>query len=619
MAEPFSLTEHRISVLLIDDQPSIGYTVEHMLASEADIAFRYCQDPTQAVKLAARIRPTLILQDLLMPEMDGLTLVRYFRAHPATRDIPLIVLSYKEEADIKARAFALGCNDYLVKLPDRVELVARVRYHSQAYIHRLQRNEAMRELAQAKLAAEQANRMKSAFLANMSHEIRTPLNAILGFAEILDDLVKNRQEQEYLKAIRGSAKSLLELINDILDLSKVEAGKLKLEYGPVSVRALCQELSLLFAPKIQAKGLDFKLHFAPGLPDFLLLDETRLRQVLLNLLGNAVKFTAQGGIEVSVEQRWFDAQKKRLALSLAVSDSGIGIPPEQQAAIFEPFEQQAGQSHAQYGGSGLGLAICKRLAQIMGGEITLASEVGQGSTFTLRLREVEVLALDGARSGPSLPANLRFAPATLLLAGEVTANRMLLKTYLAEYPFEFVEAHNGKQAVELAGEKPPDAILIEMPEMGGDEALRVLKNQPATRHIPILALGARAMDDLAEETRALCDGYLAKPVSQESLVEALLPLLPHTQAPPPATGMPPPSDALRELLGKQAGLRWKELNQASSVNEIEAFAEQLLALGREYAYPPLAEWAEGLKNQCRNFDLPGLFDTLKDFSRFLQA
>ena len=285
------------------------------------------------------------------------------------------------------------------------------------------------ELKTAKEQAEEASRLKSQFLANLSHEIRTPLNAVMGFSELLEEDLTDPQQLSYLEAIHSGGKSLLGLLNDLLDLSKVEAGKLSLQLMPCDLRLLCHELSGLFSLPIEKKGLEWRLSVAPELPRCLYLDEMRVRQILLNLLGNAVKFTEQGQISLCVTGRLLAEGEWELAWQ--VQDTGLGIPLEAQELIFEPFHQQDGQSTRKYGGTGLGLAICRRLAELMGGRIELQSEPGQGSSFLLVLKAAVSLEQVGLfLPEPEYKSDSEFVPTPAPPPGLNSEQRRALKTQL---------------------------------------------------------------------------------------------------------------------------------------------------------------------------------------------
>ncbi len=425
-----------------------------------------------------------------------------------------------------------------------------------------------KELRQSREEAQAASKSKSVFLANMSHEIRTPMNAILGFTQIIKSRIKKANFDKvelarFLETIHSSAKSLLSLINDILDLSKVEAGKLAMEYAPISPKKLFNDIHNIFRQKIIDKGLKFIVEVAPDLPKVLLLDEVRLRQILINLIGNSIRFTKAGHIKISVSHLYPDESTcSELDLILSVQDSGVGISKDHYESIFESFSQAEGQKLATFGGTGLGLAICRRLVEMMGGKISVSSELGKGSTFKIVIKDVEV-PLDATLIEQKDQVldfeEIKFKQCTVLIADDIEYNRELILGLLEEQDnITFLKAVNGKEVIEKAREHHPDLVLLDMkmPVMDGYEAAGILQKEKKLKEIPIIAVTASAMKEDEERIRKLCHSYLQKPVGKSELVLEMMKFLPHTitskQEPdthPIETEaiIPPTVDKLKEL------------------------------------------------------------------------
>lgn len=379
------------------------------------------------------------------------------------------------------------------------------------------------ELIEAKIKADEANKAKSQFIANMSHEIRTPMNSILGFSDMLKELVDSDLEKEYVENIRKSGQNLLKLINDILDLSKIEANKKGVHNHPVNVERVVDEVKSIFALQAGNKGLKIHSAIDEKLPAALLLDEMKLRQILVNLMGNAIKFTQKGYIEIGLRVGIIPETESGINLEAYVKDTGIGIPEEKRETIFREFEQEDYSTSDKYGGTGLGLAISNRLAQLMNGSIKVHSKKGEGSTFTLSLPNIPISTmLEKSPEGLGKDHNFNLNEGTILVADDIRLNRKLIVEFLRGYPIKILEAKNGREAVDIATDKNLDLIFmdIKMAQMDGVEAMKMIKKNK--KELPIVALTASVFNvHPKEEGEAWFDSYLRKPVGRLQILTEL--------------------------------------------------------------------------------------------------
>jgi len=483
-----------------------------------------------------------------------------------------------------------------------------------------------RELIEAKLRAERSSREKSTFLANMSHEIRTPMNAILGFSELLQSELGEPKHRKYLQSIRSSATSLLQLINDILDMSKIEAGVMDLRPEPTDTREICDFIRTLFSEPAVKKGIKLEYHVADDLPRALLIDRVRLRQILVNLVGNAVKFTDHGRIDVRLSSQK-QSSTSRITLLIEVADTGVGIPQDKLETIFKPFVQAGAHRDKEIQGTGLGLSIVKRLGEMMGGVVTVASTLGQGSTFSLSFPNIPISARLPASARVSTDHGVDFnklRPSCLLVADDNEANRQYIAGIFQKTHHRLIFCSSGEEAVVKARETILDIILLDvrMPGMDGRQALAEIRKIPGMELIPAIAVtGSAHQDDYFS-------AYIRKPFSMRELFDELAEFLPrHISSDPPAreaapAAPEPPAGPIPPELLKQLQQMlvepWPGLCNSMAINETKTFARQLDILAERWQYKPLRAYAGKLLHDAETYAVNDLEKHLGEFSALVE-
>jgi two-component system, sensor histidine kinase len=536
------------TILIVDDKADNLYALEKVLTPLGAAIIR-AENGNEALKATLNHDFALAILDVHMPGMDGYELATLLRGQKETKSLPVIFLTaIIPDAVHITRGYESGAVDFLTKPVNPDILLSKVKVFLELDSNRrellrqkaelealnLERNLLNRKLLEEKallkqrveertFELEQALRTKDEFLANMSHEIRTPLTGVLGITDLLLKQDLADQVRTDLELVRSSSGTVLYLLNDLLDLSQIEQGKLTLITRPFSIREMVRRHVRLFEAQVTGKGIDFQLSVDPEVPEFVSCDPDRLGQVLKNLLSNALKFTEAGTIRLEVHSEKSPDQPNRL--QFIVTDTGIGIPSEQIEKIFQSFIQLDPSYSKKYSGAGLGLAISKRLVALMGGEISAKSHVGKGTIFSFTVRCDEV-----ASSGPvnmALSPDISdFPPLSILLAEDNAVNRVFMRRALTTAGHEVEEVENGRLALELLREKRFDLVLmdIQMPEMDGIEAMQRIRSGGHGREdVPIIALTAYAMKgDREKFLDAGMNGYLTKPVDFGELARVIV-------------------------------------------------------------------------------------------------
>jgi signal transduction histidine kinase len=523
----------KLKLVIVDDKEENVLSLRALLSDIPNLEIWGSTSPNEALRYCWNEDVSIALVDVQMPEINGFEFVSLLQSNPKTWQIMVImVTAISKEDKYLLQGLHSGAVDYLYKPLSPEVTIAKVRsFMQQVYIQQelKRKNEELErshlELLKAKKEADQARKSKESFLANMSHEIRTPINGIVGIAAMLRNSPLNEQQKEWLNHLENASNSLLLIINDILDLSKIDSGKMRLDFAKSSLEDIITELNNLFVFKAQQKNITFQIHAAPNLPKYIYADALRLTQILSNLISNGIKFTDQGNVSLTISI--LESVKEKIHLQFAVKDSGIGIQKDALDKIFQSFEQGEESITKRFGGTGLGLSIVKRLAHLHKGEIHAFSELGKGSEFVFKCWFKIADEENEPKSDKKQYSDLsKLVNVHVLLAEDNELNSYMLTHMLHSWGITVDNVKNGKEAIDKVNDNKYNLILMDahMPVMSGFEAIRLIRqdHREHIRKIPIISISASVLRKEQQEAYAAgADSVVGKPFDPVSLYEII--------------------------------------------------------------------------------------------------
>ena len=514
----------KLRILLVDDDEVDRMVLRrYIIKSSIDATIFEATTGSKCLDLIQQESYDLIFLDYLLPDKSGTSLIEEI---VAKKDTPIILITSQTDDIIAAEIIKSGATDYLSKSAFNVESISQsIRNALQISEEKIKRKNLESQLIDSKEIAEKSARAKQDFLANMSHEIRTPMNAIIGFTDLLLKSELSEEQRDNTNAIKQASENLLVIVNDILDFSKIEAGKMNIEKYSFQLSEVLDSVMDLFLSKSKEKGIELEINISNKIPKYLKGDAVRLNQILVNLVGNAVKFTSQGRITLSVDLLDKPIENKML-LTFKVKDTGIGIPKSKLKDIFESFNQAIHTQVDNYGGTGLGLTISKRLVELQKGTISVESKVGAGTTFLVKI-PYEIGKLNSKKEPKNNKESELITPKiNILICEDNRMNQLLAKKVFSEWDIIPDIAEDGLIGVKMLKENNYDLILMDlnMPRMDGIEATIAIRSltDSSKSQIPIIAMTAHALPEQKQKCLdAGMDDYLSKPFKTEDLIKKI--------------------------------------------------------------------------------------------------